>query len=146
VRPEVRVVIVGKAPPAEVRALASERIEVTGEVPSVLPYLHRATLTVLPLRSGGGTRLKVLEAMASGTPVLSTAIGVEGLDLRHQVEAWIGDRPRDLAEGVLALLADPSRAAAMALTARRRVERDYAWSAIGADLVSVFERGRTAVT
>jgi glycosyltransferase involved in cell wall biosynthesis len=139
-RPQVRALIVGRSDGEIDRSLRDPRIEVTGEAPSPLPYLHRAALTVLPLRSGGGTRLKVLEAMAAGTPVVSTAVGVEGLELVAGAEAWVAERPADLAEGVLALLADPGRADAIARAARARVERDFGWAAIGSRLCDVLEQ------
>jgi polysaccharide biosynthesis protein PslH len=130
-RPGVKVLLVGKEPTTEVRSLAGERVEVVGEVPDVRPYLARAALTVIPLRSGGGTRLKLLEAMAAGVPIVSTEIGAEGLDLRHDTEAWLANDADGLAAGILALLSDPERAERMAAVARRRVEADFSWERAG---------------
>jgi len=82
--PELRVLIVGKAPVAEVLAYGGKPgVTVTGGVPDVRPYYRRSWLQIVPLRIGGGTRLKIVESMAIGTPVVSTTIGAQGLDLRH---------------------------------------------------------------
>ena len=136
-RPSARVQIVGKEPAPEVLALAGDRVQVTGEVADVRPYLDRATLTVVPLRSGGGTRLKLLEAMSAGTPIVSTTLGAEGLGLEHGREAWLATDAAGLGLGVLSLMSDPDRARAMALAARGRAERDLSWDRPGARLADL---------
>jgi glycosyltransferase involved in cell wall biosynthesis len=138
--PEVVLSLVGKDPAPEVRELAGERVVVTGEVPDVRPFLARAALTVIPLRSGGGSRLKVLEAMASGTPVVTTPTGAAGLDLRSGEEVVLASDAAGLAAAVVDLIEDPARAHAMARRARERVERDFTWNAIGARFVEALER------
>jgi glycosyltransferase involved in cell wall biosynthesis len=143
-RPSARVQIVGKDPAAEVLALAGDRVQVTGGVPDVRPYLDRATLTVVPLRSGGGTRLKLLEAMSAGAPIVSTTLGAEGLGLEHGHEAWLATDAAGLGLGVLTLMSDPDRARAMAAAARARAERDLSWDRVGArlaDLLGALEGG-----
>ncbi len=140
-RPGVRVLLVGSDPAPAVKALAGPRVEVTGTVPDVVPYLHRAALTVVPLRSGGGTRLKILEAMAAGTPVVSTRIGAEGLDLCDGDEIRLTDcGAAELARAILGLLAEPAATGRMAAAARRRVEQEYAWRTIGDRLSGLLER------
>jgi glycosyltransferase involved in cell wall biosynthesis len=97
----------------------------------VAPYLSRASVTVIPLRSGGGTRLKILEAMAAGLPVVTTCVGAEGLELASGVEAVVSDSMAELASATVQLLGDSERAIALAAAGRARVEEDYGWSAIG---------------
>src|SRR6516162_6324246 len=91
--PDARLTVVGRLPSRDMRALAARNpaIEVTGTVPDVRPYLERAAVSVVPLRIGGGTRLKIYEAMAMGIPVVSTAIGAEGLPVRHGEHLLIAD-------------------------------------------------------
>lgn len=137
-RPATRLQLVGKDPAAEVLALAGPRVEVTGRVASVSDYLERAALSIVPLRSGGGTRLKILEAMAHGIPVVSTGVGAEGLGLSSD-EIVFADTPAELAARSLELLADPVRARALAAAARRRVAADFAWEGIGAHLLKLLE-------
>lgn len=136
-RPSARVQIVGKDPAPDVLALTGDRVQVTGEVPDVRPYLDRATLTVVPLRLGGGTRLKLLEAMSAGAPIVSTTLGAEGLGLEHGREAWLATDAAGLGLGVLSLMSDPDRAHAMALAARARAERDLSWDRPGARLAEL---------
>jgi glycosyltransferase involved in cell wall biosynthesis len=100
--------IVGRNPPPQILALAERdpRIRVTGTVPDVRPYLWSAEVAIVPLRIGGGTRLKIYEAMAAGTPVVSTTIGAEGLPVRPETDIRIGDDPRQFARACLELLLD----------------------------------------
>jgi glycosyltransferase involved in cell wall biosynthesis len=98
--------IVGRDPHPRVKQLASEHVEVTGTVPSVTEYLCGATLVVVPLRAGAGTRLKIFEAMARGRAVISTSIGAEGLDVQSGRDLILADDPTAFAEGILSLLRD----------------------------------------
>jgi len=129
-RPAARLEIVGRDPTAAVRALEGRGVQVTGTVTDVRTYLERAAVVVAPLRVGGGTRLKVLEAMAAARAVAATSLAVEGLDLRPESELLVADAPDRLAAGVCALLADPVRRAALGRHARARVERDYRWETL----------------
>jgi polysaccharide biosynthesis protein PslH len=144
--PELRLTIVGRKPTPAVASLqtASSGIEVTGTVPDVRPYYREAFAAVVPLRMGSGTRLKILEAMAAGVPVVSTPLGAEGLDVMPQSNILIADTDRELADAVLALKREPSRGAALAAAARELVMKRYDWSAIGQRLLAVHERLRTA--
>jgi glycosyltransferase involved in cell wall biosynthesis len=127
VRPGVRCVIVGRnPPPALVERARSLGLswEFTGFVDDVRPFVRNANVYVIPLRVGGGTRIKVYEAMAMGCPVVSTRIGVEGLPVengRHYLEADSGDA---IASAILSLLADPELRAGLSLQARKYVEED----------------------
>jgi glycosyltransferase involved in cell wall biosynthesis len=102
--PGVRFRVVGRNPPAAIRELVSGGVEVTGTVDSVVPHLQQAVLVVVPLRAGGGTRLKILEAMAMGKAVVSTSIGAEGLELKDGSEIVLADQPREFAEAVVRLM------------------------------------------
>jgi glycosyltransferase involved in cell wall biosynthesis len=104
--PQARFRVVGRNPAASVRRLASESVEITGTVPSVLEHLHEASVVVVPLRIGGGTRLKIYEAMAAGKAVVSTTIGAEGLDVHHGQNILIADDPGAFARSVVDLLRD----------------------------------------
>src|SRR2546428_6910939 len=104
--PGARFRIVGRTPDGRVQKLAGESIEVTGSVPSVVNHLHAAALVVVPLRIGGGTRLKIYEAMAAGKAVVSTSAGAEGLDATHGREFVLTDHARTFSERLVRLLRD----------------------------------------
>ena len=112
----------------------------TGRLEDIRPIVRGAWASVVPLRLGGGTRVKVLEALALGTPVVSTSKGVEGLNLVSDQEALIADRPSDFAAQTVRLLSDPGLRRELARRGRRRVERDYGWAAAGDKLREVVER------
>ena len=99
--------IVGRNPDRRVLALAGPSVEVTGRVPSVVEHLREAAVVVVPLRIGGGTRLKIYEAMAVGKAVVSTTVGAEGLDVHHDEDMILADSPASFAESVITLLSDP---------------------------------------
>ena len=107
--PEARLRIVGRNPDRRVKQLASDDVEVTGSVPSVIEHLRQAAVVVVPLRVGGGTRLKIYEAMAMRKAIVSTTIGAEGLDVNHGRDILLADDPRTFADQVIELLRDPSR-------------------------------------
>ena len=127
--PSARMVVVGPSAPAEVRALASPSVIVTGAVADVRPYLASAHAVVVPLRVGGGTRLKILESLAMGKPVVSTSLGAEGLDVADGRELLVADGARPFADAVTRVLDDDILANALASAGRRLVEREYDWSA-----------------
>ena len=129
--PSARFYIVGKNPPRAVQDLASDRVVVTGYVEDVLPFWRKTAALVVPLAVGGGTRIKILEAMALGRPVVSTSKGSEGLEVRHGEHLLIADNPRAFAEAVVALLRRPEEYRGMMRAARRRVEEKYSYAAIG---------------
>ena len=128
--PEARLLLVGREPSAEVRALASDDIEVTGTVPDVRPYLARARVALAPLRSGGGTRLKVLEALDAGRPIVSTTIGIEGLEDLVGDGALVADDAQGFADRVVELLSDPERAAKAGDVGHETVAERYAWDRV----------------
>jgi len=138
--PEAVFRVVGAYPPQALTALAAadRGIEVTGMVPETASHYRRATVFVAPILRGSGTRLKILEAMASGCPVASTTIGAEGLGA-GPAEIALADRAEDLADAVCALLGDAARRRAMAKAARAFVERTYDWPAIATRLLAAYD-------
>jgi glycosyltransferase involved in cell wall biosynthesis len=138
--PDVKLVIAGHAPPPRVRQLAAGLgVEVAGYVKDMVPYYSRAAVTVVPLRAGGGTRLKILESMALGRPVVSTTVGCEGLDVGPGRHILIADAPEEFAHCVTRLLLDPVLRERIAGEARRLVEERYDWRAMGERLVGVYK-------
>jgi len=101
--------IVGRSPHSRVQRLASATVEVTGTVPSVIDYLRDTAVRVVPLRIGGGTRLKIFEAMAAGRAIVSTSIGAEGLDVSNGRDIVLSDTPHEFARSVISLLKDADR-------------------------------------
>ena len=125
--PGVRVVIVGPAPPASILSRASADVVVTGMVEDVRPYLARAAAIVAPLRIGGGTRLKILEALAMGKATVSTTIGAEGLDVVDGREVLLADTAPAFAERVGQVLDDQALARRLGAAGRALVEQRYGW-------------------
>lgn len=130
--PAATLTVVGRNPPLAIRHLADEYsfIKVTGSVPDVRPYLARGAVFVVPMRVGGGTRLKIYEAMAMGCPVVSTTIGAEGLPLKNGDTIVLADDPGEFADEVVALLEAPATAAAMAERAERLVRSEFGWGKV----------------
>ncbi len=136
---DVRFRAVGAYPPEVVRALAdADAVEVTGLVDDIRPYYETSSVFVAPVLQGSGTRLKILEAMASGCPVVSTTVGAEGLGATDGVEIRIGDSPQAMASAIVALLRDPAASAALATRARAFVGARYDWDAIVARLLACY--------
>ncbi|HET8771532.1 MAG TPA: glycosyltransferase family 4 protein [Gemmatimonadaceae bacterium] len=126
---------VGRADDMTRRRLKAESdVELTGYVDDVRPYLRAAACFVVPLRVGGGTRLKILDAWAMGKAVVSTSVGCEGLDARDGENILVRDDPAAFAEAVTAVLRDPELRHRLGAAARRTVERTYSWDVIGEDL------------
>ena len=133
--PRVSLSIVGRAPTPAVRALADgDRIEVTGTVDDVRPFMQKAAVYIVPLRIGGGTRLKIFEAMSMGKAVVSTTVGAEGLPVSDGEHALIADAPRAFADAVLTLLRDTQKRRALETAARSLVVNHYDWSAVAGEL------------
>jgi sugar transferase (PEP-CTERM/EpsH1 system associated) len=123
---------VGRRPPRRIQALASGNVVVTGAVDDIRPYLGKAAVCVVPLRSGSGTRIKIFEAMAMGKAVISTTMGAEGLPVRHGENIILADDPADFARQVVQLLRDPQRRAQLGRAARQLVEENYGWPSVAA--------------
>ncbi|HYL76498.1 MAG TPA: glycosyltransferase [Bryobacteraceae bacterium] len=136
-RPDCSFAIVGRQPPSAIQALAAGNgIQVTGTVPDVRPHLWGASIAVVPLRIGGGTRLKIYEAMAARTPVVSTSIGAEGLQIHPGEHIAVADTPESFAASCLKLLENEGERVRMADAAWRLVHDRFTWEVV----VDSFER------
>jgi len=130
--PETTLTIVGRAPTSTVKALANEPgIEVTGRVEDVRPYMRDAAAYIVPLRIGGGTRLKIFEAMAMGKAVVSTTVGAEGLPVVPGTHLMVADEPRTFARAIVRLMRDTARRRELEVAARAFVAEHYDWSSAG---------------
>jgi polysaccharide biosynthesis protein PslH len=141
-RRDATVTLVGSNPRRSLVRAATRSplpVEVAGYVPSTAPYFERSRIFVVPLRYGGGTRLKILEALARGVPVLTTSVGCEGLRLRHGQELVVADDPGDFAAWIDRLLDDDELCDALAARGRERVESEYDWGAIGSAFAESLE-------
>jgi glycosyltransferase involved in cell wall biosynthesis len=138
--PEARLFIVGQQPHPRLDVLhARSDVEITGYVKEVAPFLHSCAVFVAPLRTGGGTRLKVLQAMAAKCAIVSTTIGAQGLDVTPGGEALIADDAPSFAQAVIDLLRDPDRRLSLGNAAQALVKARYDWSAITPRLLAVYE-------
>ncbi|MBX3232346.1 MAG: glycosyltransferase [Labilithrix sp.] len=137
--PKAKLTIVGRKPSPRVKNLAVQHagVEVTGTVDDVRPYLARAAALVVPLRIGGGTRLKIYEAMAMGIPVVSTTVGAEGLPLEHEEHFLRADEPATIASACHQVFADPSAAGAMGERAAEYVRSRFGWDGVAAQFAEV---------
>jgi len=134
-RPEARLRVTGRTDGVDISSLATiPGVEFTGYVEDIRPIVSSASALVAPLRLGGGTRLKILEAMALGTPVVSTSVGAEGLGLRDGVHILLGDTSALVADQTVTLLDDDRLAQRIAENAREFIRERYAWPAIAAKL------------
>jgi glycosyltransferase involved in cell wall biosynthesis len=128
--PDAVVDIVGGNAPADVAALASPSVHIHGYVADLDPFLRRASVAIVPLRVGGGTRLKILNSLAHGIPTVSTSVGAEGLDLEDGRDLLIADDPETFAKQVELLLRDAELRAIVRDHGRRSVEARYSWQAV----------------
>jgi glycosyltransferase involved in cell wall biosynthesis len=134
-RPDARLALVGRDPSPPVKALADDTVEVTGSVPSVRPWLARAAVALAPLRAAGGSRLKILEALDAGRPVVATRLGAEGLEDLVGHGVVVADDAPGLAAAVVELLDDPERAARLGRDGHEAVAARYGWDATLAPLL-----------
>jgi sugar transferase (PEP-CTERM/EpsH1 system associated) len=141
-RPECKFAIVGRTPPESILKLGRTvpGVLVTGTVKDVRPYMWGASVSVVPLRIGGGTRLKIYEAMAAELPVVSTTVGAEGLEAHPPDDIRIADDPESFAAHCLELLEDESRSRALAARAREMVVANYSWERVAELFARVLEQ------
>jgi len=138
--PKVRFDVVGQRPHRRLSPLAGDpSIRLTGWVEDVKPYFERATVYVAPLRMGGGTRLKLLEAMSMEKPIVATSLGAEGYPVENGRELLLADDPGEFAKAVVSLLHDRARRLELGRTARAFVEEEYDWRVIVPRLEKVYE-------
>ncbi len=127
--PDLHLYLVGRHPAPEILARRGRRVHVTGEVASVVPYLRQSLATVVPLRWESGTRFKILEAFACGTPVVSTTLGAEGLDVEHGRHLLLADTPEALADAILAVATQPDLREKLAAAGGELVREKYSLDA-----------------
>lgn len=136
-RPDVSLSVIGRQPSDRLKAAAAAAgVHVTGRVDDVRPHVAEGELYIVPLRVGGGTRLKIFEALAAGKPVLSTTIGAEGLDVENGRHLVLADGAEAFARETVALLNDATRRQALGAEGRKIVEEKYSW----AQVTKTFER------
>lgn len=128
--PDATLTVVGPEPPAEVRALAREGVEVTGEVADVRPYLDAAAVVAAPIRVGGGMRVKVLEALAAGKAVVATPLAVEGLDVADGEQVLVAADAEGFRQALRKLLADPDERRALGGRARTWATEHVGWDSV----------------
>ena len=139
-RPAAKLEVVGREPHPNVLALAAPDIEIVGAVDDVRPHLARAAALAVPLRVGGGTRLKITEALAMQTPVVSTGVGAQGLELLDGRHLRLADAPGPFAEALIETLADPVAASRLAMDGRAEAERRFRWPELARTLVAHWRR------
>lgn len=136
--PDVKLWLVGNAPPPELMALASDTIKVTGRVPDIKPYLARATAFVCPLRLGAGIKNKVLEAMAMGCPVVATPLSVDGIHVTEGHDALITSDGA-MVESVVRLLQDTALQARLSTNGRALIESRYSWDHVAERYLALYQ-------
>lgn len=127
--PNVHLTIAGRSPTAAVRALESSAVTVTGAMPDDLPYFQQATAFVLPMRYGGGVRLKLLQALAVGLAVVSTEMGAEGVPVRDREHLLVARQPEAFAQAVVRVLTDRPLAARLGAAGRALAQQNFSWEA-----------------
>jgi sugar transferase (PEP-CTERM/EpsH1 system associated) len=138
-RPDAVLTVVGGGVSRSIERLAGPAVVITGRVPDVRPFIERAAVMVAPLRIGSGTRLKVLEALASAKAMVSTTLGCEGIEVKGGEHLAIADDPQNFADEVVRLLNDREAAAAMGARGRALVERLYGWPALASEMEQALE-------
>lgn len=141
-RPSAKLSIVGRRAPAWMVEAASKSagVEVFSDVPDVVPYLSRAALMTIPLRIGGGSRLKMIESLAASVPVVASKVAAEGLDLRPGQDYTLADSPEEMANELVQLLGNPVTANRTAKEGCQRVAALYGWDKLGKQLESSWQR------
>lgn len=141
-KPEAALTIIGKNPPKDFFTLASpfgDTIQITGYVEDLTPYLENSALMVVPVLAGGGMRVRILEAFSRGIPVVTTSIGLEGIDAENGRDVIVEDDPIEFANAVVALLENPAEQRRLASNARDLVTTLYDWKAVLQELDKVYQ-------
>lgn len=130
--PEVSLEVVGRNPSRKLQAVIEreKNVRLTGWVEDIRPFVAKAEICIVPLRIGGGTRLKIFEAMAMGKPVISTTVGAEGLPLQCGKDVVLADTPQDFAQSVIATLGDSTLRRRLGVSARNLVQENYSWEKV----------------
>jgi glycosyltransferase involved in cell wall biosynthesis len=139
-RPDVHVYLVGRSPAPAILARRGPRVHVTGEVPSIVPYMRASAAALVPLRWESGTRFKILEAFACGTPVISTTLGAEGLDVKHERHLLLADDAASFARAILAIVEKPAVGQRLVGPALDLVRREYDVSSAARQIEAILTR------
>ena len=135
-----RLWIVGRDPIQKIKDFGNQPdITVSDNIEDIRDAFGGADVLLAPILNGKGTKYKVLEAMATGTPVVATPLGVEGIDANHNREVMVGHNPKELAQETVTLLKNQTKSRKMAVAARHLVEKAYSWTAISADLDQIYQ-------
>ena len=129
----------GPDPPESARRLAGDDVQLTGRVPDMRPWFERASVVLVPMRSGGGTRLKVLDGLASGRAMVSTTMGAEGIDARDGEHLLLADGTDAFSDAVLRLLGDAALRGRLAAGGRALAENVYDWRVVTDRFEAVLE-------
>jgi glycosyltransferase involved in cell wall biosynthesis len=140
--PDARIDIIGSNPPESLAEIAGrdDHVRVHGFVPDVRPYFRDATAAICPIRDGGGTRIKVFDALAQGVPLVASTIGAEGIDVVDGRDLLIADTPEAFAGALGRIFDDPALAQRLAANGRALVEERYSWDALARALIGAYER------
>jgi polysaccharide biosynthesis protein PslH len=136
--PNIKVYIVGNRPTPQLVRQASDNVVVTGFVDDIRPFVERSSAYIVPLRQGGGTRLKVLEAMSMRRPMVTTTVGCEGIDVTHNESVLMADEPESFAQAVVSLLGDEALQKKLVKNAFEIVRSHYDWDVIGVKLEDTY--------
>jgi glycosyltransferase involved in cell wall biosynthesis len=145
--PEVTLTIIGRNPPADflqAAANAPNRITVTGYVPDLTPFMEKAALLVVPVRAGGGMRVRLLEAFARAMPAVTTTVGLEGIDARHDQEVLVADDPGSFAAETIRLIKDKELQQHLSGNGRILAETRYDWQVVLTQLDAVYQLAQHA--
>lgn len=130
-RPQTTLAVIGGDPLPELNAYHSPQIQILGYIPEILPYYQNAKLTIVPLLSGSGTRFKLLESAATGTPIVTTTLGCEGIPVQNEKHCLIENDPIHFAQACLRLLNDPNLCTELSQNAQKMVRQQYDWRLVG---------------
>lgn len=141
-KPDATLTIIGKNPPKDFHrfALQDRSINVTGYVPDLVPYLMQAAIMVIPVRAGGGMRVRILEAFAQAMPVVTTTIGLEGIDALPVDDVFVADTPIDFASDVVRLLVDTTLQSQLAVNGRRLAVTRYDWQVVLKEMDAIYNK------
>lgn len=138
--PDARLTLIGRCEGVDTREMMAPGVQLLGEVPDIRPYVQRATVVAVPVRIGGGTRLKVVEGLAMGKPIVSTTLGCEGLAVRDNEHLLIADDPAAFAARIFEVFENPEWSAQLGCAGRRLVENRYSWDLAGERLESLYRQ------